>query len=154
MPAANTKPKRRRKPSKPYPSFSLTPHNNGQWCKKIRGKVHFFGAWEDPDAALDNYLRVAEDLHAGRQPHQRTISADGPNVKQMCNPYLTYQLHRADSGEISTRWFESCRTVVEDFARFMGPGRPLSNLRTDDFSKYRKKLQQHGLGGKKGLAGR
>jgi len=85
MPAANTKPKRRRKPSKPYPSFPLTPHNNGQWCKKIRGKVYFFGIWEDAQAALEHYLRVAADLHAGRQPQLASISADGPTVKQMCN---------------------------------------------------------------------
>ena len=143
--------RRRRKPAKPYPSFPLTPHNNGQWCKKIRGKVHFFGVWEDPDAALENYLRVAEDLHAGRQPQQGTISADGPNVKQMCNQYLTYQLHRAESGEISIRWFESCRTVVEDFARFMEPGRLLSNLRPDDFFQYRQKLHRRGLASHKGL---
>ena len=69
----------------------------------------------------------------------------------MCNQYLTYQLHKADAGEISTRWFENCRIGVEDFARFMGPGQALSNLRADDFSKYRQQLQQHGLGGKKGL---
>ena len=27
----------RKRPSKPYPNFPLTAHNNGQWCKKIRG---------------------------------------------------------------------------------------------------------------------
>ena len=32
---------KRRKPSKPYPSFPLAPHNNGQWCKKVRGKIYF-----------------------------------------------------------------------------------------------------------------
>ena len=60
--------RRRHKPVKPNPSFPLTPHNNGQWCKKIRGKVHFFGVWGDQQAALDNYLRQAADLHAGRAP--------------------------------------------------------------------------------------
>jgi hypothetical protein len=29
------------KTEKTYPDFPLTAHNNGQWCKKIRGKVHF-----------------------------------------------------------------------------------------------------------------
>ena len=75
----------RRKPAKPYPSFPRTPHNNGQWCKKIRGKVHFFGVWEAPDAALQNYLRVAEDLHTGRQPRSATLPEDGVTVKQVCN---------------------------------------------------------------------
>ena len=54
---------RRKKPAKPRASFPLTAHPNGQWCKKIRGKVHFFGVWSDPDAALAAYLRVAADLH-------------------------------------------------------------------------------------------
>jgi hypothetical protein len=43
-----------RKPQKPYRSFPLTAHNNSQWCKKIHGKVRFFGVWADPQAALDN----------------------------------------------------------------------------------------------------
>lgn len=33
-------PATRIKPGKPYPSFPLTAHTNGQWCKAIRGKVH------------------------------------------------------------------------------------------------------------------
>jgi hypothetical protein len=37
------------KPSKPYPEPPLTAHPAGYWCKKIRGKLHYFGKWEDPD---------------------------------------------------------------------------------------------------------
>ena len=80
--------RRRRKPAKPYPSFPLTPHNNGQWCKKIRGKVYFFGVWDDADSALQNYLRVAEDLHAGRQPCAASVVGQGVTVKDLCNQFL------------------------------------------------------------------
>ncbi len=31
------------KPEKPYPSFPLTPHVNGQFVKKIAGRLHYFG---------------------------------------------------------------------------------------------------------------
>ena len=43
MPKSVSAKQNRPKPRKPSPSFPLTPHNNGQWCKKIRGKIHFFG---------------------------------------------------------------------------------------------------------------
>ena len=150
MPAPEPKCKRRRKPAKPYPSFPLTAHNNGQWCKKIRSKVHFFGVWEDTHAALDRYLQVAADLHAGREPH-RTLSPDAVTVKNLCNHYLTYQLRRAEAGEISHRWFEDCRYVVENFASFVGEGRLASDLAPEDFLKYRQRLMRSGLGGRKGL---
>ena len=50
-PLPSDKPARVR-PSKPYPEFPLTPHPAGYWCKKIRGKVHYFGPWGDPDGAM------------------------------------------------------------------------------------------------------
>lgn len=31
-------------PAKPYPEFPLFAHNNGQWHRKIRGKLHSFGS--------------------------------------------------------------------------------------------------------------
>jgi hypothetical protein len=44
------------KPSKPSPDFPLFPHDAGVWAKKIRGKMHYFDPWSDPEGALKKYL--------------------------------------------------------------------------------------------------
>jgi integrase len=139
----------RTKPGKPYPSFPLTAHPNGQWCKKIRGKVHFFGVWSDPDTALTHYLRVAGDLHAGRQP----ASVAGPEltVKEVGNAFLASQMERVSSGQIGLRWFEDCRRVIRHFAKHMGASRLAATLSSPDFQRYRRLLATQGLTGKTGL---
>jgi hypothetical protein len=76
------------KPKKPHPSFPLTAHPNGQWCKKIRGRVHFFGVWADAEGALERYHAEAADLHAGRTPLASTLSHSGLTVKDVCNNFL------------------------------------------------------------------
>jgi hypothetical protein len=43
------------RPPKPYPGFPLTPHATRRWCKKIKGKVYYFGRWDDPEGALPEY---------------------------------------------------------------------------------------------------
>ena len=58
------------RPAKPYPTFPLYAHGNGQWAKKIRGQTHFFGPWADPNGALERYHCERSDLEAGRRPRR------------------------------------------------------------------------------------
>src|SRR3954464_11960567 len=88
------------KPSKPYPDFPLFPHATRRWAKKIRGKMHYFGPWDDPDGALANYLAEKDALHAGRKP--REVSA-GVTVKDLANAYLNHKSALLDAGEIAPR---------------------------------------------------
>jgi YHS domain-containing protein len=46
--------------------FSLTLHKTGQYCKKIRGKLYYFGT--DEQQSLQRYLEQATFLHAGNYP--------------------------------------------------------------------------------------
>ena len=43
--------------------FPLTHHSTGQYCKKIKGKMHYFG--KDKKQALERYLEHAAFLHNG-----------------------------------------------------------------------------------------
>jgi len=131
---------KQKKPNKPYPSFPLTAHPNGQWCKKIRGKVHFFGVWADSDAALKRYHGLASDLHAGRQPRMYSVSTDDLTVKDVCNAFLGWQKDKLDAGEIGYRWFEDCRSILKLFTRWVGKGRVVGDLRPEDFQRYRTRL--------------
>src|SRR5262245_23683258 len=87
----------KQKPAKPYPEFPLTPHPNGTWCKKILGKLHYFGTWDDPQGALDQYLKQKDDLHAGRKPRP---DQDATTVKNAVNAFLNAKKDLVDSGEL------------------------------------------------------
>jgi hypothetical protein len=84
-PAQTVKPA---KPSKPDPEHPLTAHPAGSWCKKIRGKLHYFGPWADPDGALKKYLDRKDALHAGRKPREAT---DAITVKELCDAFLNHK---------------------------------------------------------------
>jgi hypothetical protein len=64
------------KPSKPYKGFPLFLHQSGQWAKKVRGKIHYFGT--DAVAAEAKWHKERDDLYAGcgsRSGPWRTVPA-------------------------------------------------------------------------------
>jgi len=112
----------RPKPTKPFPSYPLTPHPNGQWCEEIRGKAHFFGVWADAKAALEEYNRQAADLHAGRQSKPRSSAT--LSIKELANHYLAAQQEKAERDLIAAVWFNDCLHAVRAFTQFVGKERP------------------------------
>jgi integrase len=125
------------KPAKPNPDFPLFPHAAGYWAKKIRGKLVYFGKWDDPDGALAKYLEQKDDLHAGRKPRPE---AEALTVKDLANAFLNHKAARRDSGELTIRawddYKEACVLIVERFGR----RRPVADLRPDDFEDLRNHL--------------
>lgn len=123
------------KPTKPYKDFPLTAHNSGQWCKKIKGRLYYFGHWADWRAALDKYLAQRDDLQAGRKP--RASSTAGPTVVDLVNHFLTDKETLVAEGELSKRsWLDYHKTagrIIDVFGR----DRRLSDIRPGDFAALR-----------------
>lgn len=127
-----------KKPSKPYEGFPLVSHWNGQWCKKIRGKLHYFGKWSDQSAALKSYERQRDALQAGRTPPSRTDSS--VQVVDVCNAFLASKRKLRDSGELAVvtyyTYAETCKRIVES----LGSERPIASLTSEDFDTFRASL--------------
>jgi integrase len=136
------------KPAKPYPEFPLTPHRGAkQWCKKIRGKIHYFGPLDNPDAALQKYLDQKDALHAGRLPREM---AEGLTVKELCNQFLNAKQAQMDAGELSPRTWDGYKGACDFLVQQLGKARLVADLGPDDFATLRNKLAKrygpHGLG--------
>ena len=83
------------RPAKPRPDFPLFAHANGQWAKKIQGKLHYFGAWEDPQVAEDSYQRQKLDLEGNGKPkHKQPKRREKPK-----KPRPEYPLYPHPSGQ-------------------------------------------------------
>ncbi|MHC4632431.1 MAG: tyrosine-type recombinase/integrase [Planctomycetota bacterium] len=116
--------------------FPLTLHKTGQFCKKIKGKLYYFGT--DKKAALERYLEQAAYLHTGKGAKPRLTNS--LSLKTMCNLYLDHQESRATIAEIKPRQVYDQTLLLRDFARYIGPNRIMATISTVDLQNYRKKL--------------
>src|SRR5215831_15440537 len=98
------------KPSKPYPEFPLFPHATKRWAKKIRGQLHYFGPWSDPDGALKRYLEQKDALHAGRKQRDESKA---PSVKDAANAFMHHKRTLVDAGELSQRTWDDYKEACE-----------------------------------------
>ena len=132
------KPKTKRKTRSD--NFPLTLHPTGQYCKKIKGKLYYFGT--DKNSALQQYLEQAAYLHSGKGATPKTSS--GFSIKTLCNLYLDHQDSRVVIGEIKRRHLNDQTLILRNFARFIGSNQPVCNISTIDLQNLRKKLIKTG----------
>ena len=100
----------------PTPDFPLTPHNNGQFCKKIQGRMYYFGT--DWQAALRKYHAM---LEAGRTRSRRALRGSWNRVTS------------SRSGEISDRHYKDLDRTLASLSETIGPTKPVAGLRSADY---------------------
>ena len=113
----------------------MTAHPNGQWCKKTRGQLYYFGPWDDPDAALCRRQAEAPDLLAGREPTRGDWAT--LTVKTCVNAWLTYQEQRVESGEITSRACAGYVCSREYLIECLGRQRHVGNISPLDWARLR-----------------
>ncbi len=126
------------KPHKPYPGFPLTPNGNGQWSKKIKGKVYYFGPWSDPEGALQHFLEVRDDLYAGRKPR----TTEGFTLGDLCNHFVAAKKRQQDVGEITLRTYHDYHCTCERLVASIDRNRLVEDLDVEDFGQLRQKLSE------------
>ena len=122
------------KPGKPYPDFPLFPHATKRWAKKIRGKTHYFGPWDDWQAALNKFQEQRDDLMAGRTPRS---NRDGLTVRDLCNRFLTAKENQRDAGDIVQQTFRNYMLTCANLVNAFGKHRLVIDLAADDFEQLR-----------------
>lgn len=117
--------------------FPLTLHKTGQYCKKIKGKLYYFGA--DKQEALRRYQEQATYLHTGAGAVRSRENA-AISIRTLCNLYLDHQEARREIGEISPRHFYEQKNLLKGFARYVGANTAVAEVTTLDLQNYKKKL--------------
>ena len=118
-------------------TFPLTLHPTRQWCKRIRGKLYYFGV--DKQAAYERYLREAADLHAGRQ-RGISVPAGRMTIKDLANHYLAHQHERMTGRELAPIHFRDCQSILRAFVDAVGERTAVEELAPQLVHSYRTRL--------------
>jgi integrase len=119
--------------------FPLTLHLTGQYCKKIKGKIYYFGS--DKKDALQKYLDQATYLHGCQNNVQKPIG-DNMTLKQLCDMYLKYQYSKLQANDLTARHHNEQIGSLNKFMAFLCPSRKIKSISTLDLQNYKRKLQK------------
>lgn len=94
----------------------LYKHKNGQWCKTILGKKHYFGS--DLEDALTKYETEKVFLHAGRVVPD--IGPDEPTLLELANVFLDAVKRKVETGELSQWSHSDYQSTLERLGKYCG----------------------------------
>ena len=139
---------KRKNPDNRPADFPLSIHKaSGLYCKKVRGKVRYYGkVIDDPTgvAARAMWEAEKEDLLAGREPKPKAADANSLMLFDLCDRFITHKEKMRDLGELSPRsyadYFGTCAEVVAA----LGRTRLVLDLTPADFRHLKEKLKSPG----------
>jgi hypothetical protein len=78
-------------------------HPSGQWARKIKGKLFYFGVWADPDAALQQHDLAYPYLKRDETPPLTDAPKPGEpcTLAALANDFLDLKESRVRSGELT-----------------------------------------------------
>jgi integrase len=120
---------------------------SGQWAKKIKGKLIYFGSVkQDPEGvvALQRYAHELPYWKRGEVPPTRGAVVNPAvasiTLRELCNQFLSVQEDRQTVGELSPRsfrdYYRACERLIDHFGR----GQVVTDLRPQQFTDYRLKV--------------
>lgn len=121
--------------------FPLWKHPNGQWAKKVRGKVYYFGT--DRDQALQNWLEDREYLIAGLTPPG---NGNILQLRDILNGFHRLKVQANEEDEITDRTLREYEAVMDTIAATLGAETDVKLLTADALERLRMSL----VTGKKG----
>ena len=122
------------KPRKPYKNYPLTAHPNGQWCKRIRGRLVYFGAWCDPQAAIERYREEFPILIAGGRIERGEI------MQSVVGAFLQRSQGRVTTGDLTKRSLADLQENCELILSVLGKATRTDQLSTFDLERLRTSL--------------
>ncbi|MCA9265917.1 MAG: tyrosine-type recombinase/integrase [Planctomycetales bacterium] len=129
-----------KKPAKPHKDFPLFAHAAGVWAKKVKGKVYYFGPWDDPQAALKQWNESKDEiLQTGLKPGK---PSDATTVADVVNHFLTFKQDQVATGQLAERTFHRYQTGCGTLVAYFGRNRPVADLRPTDFADYRRHMSK------------
>lgn len=120
--------------------FPLTLHPTGQYCKKVKGKIYYFGS--DKKDALQRYLDQATYLHGGQNNLQKP-TGDNMTLKQLCDMYLKYQYSKLLANDLTARHHNDQIDSLNKLMAFLGQSRKIKSISTLELQNYKRKFQKH-----------
>jgi integrase len=94
----------------------------------------YFGAIDDPQAALEKWLKEKDELLAGRQPRSSTGEV---TLADLANQFLTAKRALVENKELSQRTLADAFRVCKNMIEFWGKNRLADDFQPADFAAYR-----------------
>jgi integrase len=114
----------------------FTQHSSGQFCKKVNGRIIYFGT--DLTEAFARWEREKADLLAGRSP--RPEAGGVISVLHVVNAFLEHKEQTVQSGELSPLTWHGYKVACDHIIEAFGKSRYATSLTPHDFAKLRQYL--------------